>query len=619
MSTDTVRVQSPPSRGAASSAQQPWGETLSRRSIIVVLISVMLGMLLSALDQTVVGTAMPRIIADLNGLQHYAWVATGYLLASTATMPIWGKLSDAYGRKRFFIVGMVIFLIGSALSGQSHSMTELIGFRALQGLGAGAMMPITQAIIGDIFPPAQRARWTGVLMSVFAVATIVGPLLGGYITDNVGWRWTFYVNLPIGLVAVGFALWALPSHVSLHRHRIDYTGATLLVAASVPLLLGLSWAGSTYPWLSWQVIGSFVLSAVMWPVFVWRETRAAEPVINPRLFENSIFSVSAIASTIQSAAMFGAIMYLPLFVQGVLGKSATNSGIILMPMMLAAMATAVGSGQILARTGRYKLVVIAGFASVVVGSYLLSRMGVHTTSGSLSLYMIVMGLGLGVAMSAFTVIVQNQYPAHRLGEVSAGLQFFRSIGGTVGLAVFGTVLNNRFASEMLVNLPAPLKKFSTGSTGSKLDNPQVLLSTGAQEHLRAAFARFGAQGNQLFSGFMSAVRQSLAAGISEIFVLAAIIGAAGFVVVLFLREDPLRRTHALAGGDVLSGEAREGNAGDGQARGDVGVAAASSESDSNGKRAQVNAGDVILASELLLGEAFGAEVVDDDGDDSAAR
>lgn len=546
--------------GAAATAAQPWGETLSRRRIVEVLIAVMLGMLLAALDQTVVGTAMPRIIADLNGLQHYAWVATAYLLASTASMPIWGKLSDAYGRKRFFIAGMVVFITGSALCGQSHSMTELILFRAFQGVGAGAMLPISQAIIGDIFPPAQRARWTGLLMSVFAVATILGPLLGGWITDNISWRWAFYVNLPVGIVAVAAGAYALPGHVGLHKHRIDYSGAALLVAAAVPLLLGLSWGGSEYPWGSAQIIGLFVFSAVMWVLFVLRELRAAEPVINPRLFENSIFTVSSLASAIQSAAMFGAIMFLPLYVQAVLGKSATNSGIILMPMMLAAMATAIGGGQILAHTGRYKILVVAGFVAVVVGAYLLSLMGVDTTQAVLARNMVIMGLGLGVAMSAFTVIVQNQYPTHRLGEVTAGLQFFRQIGSTVGLAVFGTIMNNQFAAAMKTNLPAPLQKLAQGSAASRLENPQVLLSPAASEKIHAAFARFGAQGDQLFHGFMNAVRLSLASAISDLFVLAAILGCVGFFVVLFLKEVPLRRTHAMNDEEVQEEFAREASA-----------------------------------------------------------
>jgi EmrB/QacA subfamily drug resistance transporter len=561
MTEPTGEASATAGRGAVA-VHQPWGETLSRRRIVEVLIAVMLGMLLAALDQTVVGTAMPRIIADLNGLQHYAWVATAYLLASTATMPIWGKLSDAYGRKRFFLAGMVVFIAGSALCGQSHSMTELILFRALQGIGGGAMMPISQAIIGDIFPPAQRARWTGLLMSIFAVATILGPLLGGWITDNSSWRWAFYVNLPVGIVAVAAGAYALPGHVSLRRHLIDYLGAALLVAASVPLLLGLSWGGTEYPWASVQIVGLFVFSGVMWVLFLLRELRAAEPVINPRLFENSIFTVSSLASAIQSAAMFGAIMFLPLFVQGVLGKSATNSGVILMPMMLAAMATAIGAGQILAHTGRYKALVVGGFGAVVGGAYLLSLMGVDTSQGTLARNMVIMGLGLGIAMSAFTVIVQNQYPTQRLGEVTAGLQFFRQIGSTIGLAVFGTILNTQFAAAMTTNLPAPLRKFAHGPAASRLENPQVLLSPSASQRIHDAFAKSGPQGEQLFNGFMSAVRVSLSSAISELFLLAAVLGAVGFFVVLFLREAPLRRTHmTVEEGELLAAEAEAGASG----------------------------------------------------------
>lgn len=551
MAEDRAFAPAADSAAAAAAAPQPWGETLSRRRIAAVIVAVMLGMLLSAVDQTVVGTAMPRIIADLNGLSHYAWVATAYLLASTASMPIWGKLSDGFGRKRFFILGMAIFMGGSALCGQANGMTELIAFRALQGLGAGAMMPISQAIIGDIFPPAQRARWSGVLMSVFAVATIIGPLLGGWITDNYSWRWVFYVNLPVGVAALTAAAVALPGHVNLHKHRVDYSGATLLVAAAVPLLLAFSWAGSEYAWSSWQIVSLFAFSGATWLAFYLRELRAAEPVINPRLFQNSIFRVSALASMLQSAAMFGAIMFLPLFVQGVQGKSATNSGIILMPMMLGAMVTSIGAGQVLAKTGRYKWLVVAGFACVVAGAFLLSRMGIATSNVTLASDMVVMGLGLGIAMSSFTVIVQNQYPTHRLGEVSAGLQFFRSIGGTVGMAIFGTMLNNQFRTAMLQNLPAPLQKLTHGKGAALLDNPQVLLSESARSKIQVAFARFGPQSEKLFAQFMDAVRHSLQMAISDIFVLATIVGVAGLIVVLFLREDPLRRTHAM---DPESGE-----------------------------------------------------------------
>jgi EmrB/QacA subfamily drug resistance transporter len=528
-----------------TAAGAPWGDTLSRRRIVFVLISVMLGMLLSALDQTVVGTAMPRVIADLNGLQHYAWVATAYLLASAVSMPIWGKLSDAYGRRRFFMAGMALFVIGSALCGQSRSMAELVLFRALQGLGAGAMMPINQAIIGDIFPPAQRARWAGVLMSVFGFATIVGPLLGGWITDNVGWRWAFYVNLPVGAVALAFALWALPGHVRLRKHAIDWLGTAFLVSAAVPLLLGFSWAGNEYAWSSPVIIGLFASSVIAWGVFYLREMRTEEPVLNPRLFKNSIYAVSTVASAIQSAAMFGAIMFLPLFVQGVMGKTATNSGTILMPLMLAAIASSIGAGQLLARTGRYKLVVIGGFVAVAAGAFLLSRMKAATTPGSLAGYMVTMGLGLGIAMSTFTVIVQNQYPPHRLGEVSAGLQFFRSLGSTVGLAVFGTILNSRFAAFLAAGLPEQLKALATNpATAGQLDNPQVLLSAQAKAQLQQLLGQFGGQERELFKSFMSAVRHSLEYAINDVFHLATFISIAGLLVVLFLREVPLRRSHS---------------------------------------------------------------------------
>ena len=549
------------SAAAAAAAPQPWGLSLSRNRIIAVMAAVMMAMLLSAVDQTVVGTALPRIIADLNGLQHYAWVGTAYLLASTASMPIWGKLSDAFGRKRFFIIGMVLFVIGSALCGQSQTMMELVLFRAFQGLGAGAMLPITQAVIGDIFPPAQRAKWAGLLMSVFAVATIIGPLLGGWITDNTSWRWVFYVNLPVGIAAIIVTAIALPGHLATHKHRIDYSGAALLVAAAVPLLLGFSWAGNEYPWVSWQIIGSFVFSAVMTVVFVFRELRAAEPIINPRLFENRVFSVSALASALQSAAMFGAIMFLPLFVQGVQGKSATNSGIILMPLMMGAMVTSIGAGQILARTGRYKVLVIIGFITVTIGAWLLSKMGVHTSTATLTRNMVLMGLGLGIAMSSFTVIVQNQYPSHRLGEVTAGLQFFRSIGSTIGLAVFGTILTNQFAAHMTENLPAQLAQ-AMAKRGAAIDNPQVLLSDQARAALQKGFAESGAQGAKMFTVFMDAVRQSLASAINGLFIVAMFIALVGLVVVLFLREDRLRKTHlTVEQQEMMMAEAEAGAAG----------------------------------------------------------
>ena len=529
----------------AAKHRKSWGETLSRRRVVLVLISVILGMLLSALDQTIVGTALPKIVQTFpNGVEHYVWVTTGYLLAAAASMPIWGKLSDAYGRKPFYAIGMGIFVAGSALSGQSHTMFELIAFRAFQGLGAGAMMPISQAIVGDIFPPAQRAKFMGVLMSVFGLAMIVGPLLGGWITDNFSWRWCFYVNLPVGIVAIAFCLWALPGHVALHRHKLDYAGFTLLVAGAVPLLLGFSWAGVTYPWLSWQVIGAWVFSAAAWVAFFWWELRAPEPVINPRLFGNRVFSISSAASALQSAAMFGAIMFVPLFVQIVQGHSATNSGVILMPMMFAAIVASIVAGQLMARTGRYKWLVIAGFAAATIGAYLLSRMTMGSGRTSLWVDTAIMGLGLGVAMSAFTTIVQNQYPVHRLGEVSASLQFFRMIGSTVGLAVFGSVLNNQFTSNLTTNLAAPVVR---GLKAAGLDNANALGSDQAKKAIDVIVGKVAQALHepalQLGQLVDHGLRLSLEQAINTLFVVSAVIGLVGLVVVVFLPEVRLRASY----------------------------------------------------------------------------
>jgi MFS family permease len=371
-------------------------------------------------------------------------------------------------------------------------------------------------------------------------------------------------------VAIAFCLIALPGHVALHKHRLDYAGATLLVAAAVPLLLGFTWAGTTYAWLSWEVVGAWLFSAVAWVAFFYWEMRAKEPVINPRLFTNRVFTISSAASTLQSAAMFGAIMFVPLFVQIVQGHSATNSGTILMPMMLAAIVASIGAGQLMARTGRYKVLVVCGFAAVALGAYLMSRMTMNVSYATLGLNTALMGLGLGVAMSAFTSIVQNQYPVHRLGEVSASLQFFRMIGSTIGLAIFGTVLNNRFTGQLTVNVPAPVVK---GLESANLDNANALGSNQAQSALQTIVDKIaqaiGTPADQLLRTVTHGLRLSLEQSINSLFVVSTVIGVVGLVVVLFLPEVPLRQTYSLAeldgdgeedempGGTSLVGEAEE--------------------------------------------------------------
>jgi EmrB/QacA subfamily drug resistance transporter len=522
-----------------TSEPQALSSTLSRGRLIAILIGVMLGMLLAALDQTVVGTALPRIVANLGGLEHYAWVATAYLLASTVSIPIYGKLSDIYGRRIFFISGMVIFLIGSALSGTSQNMTQLIIYRGIQGLGAGAMMPLAMAIIGDIFPPSERGKWQGLITSVFGLATILGPILGGTITDNWGWRWVFYVNMPIGVIAILTAGIVMPRALRRVQHTIDYVGAAALIGFAVPLLLAFSWAGTQYDWGSWQIIGLFIFSVVMLVAFIFIELRAAEPIISPRLFKNSIFLVSTIAMFMLSAGMFGAILYLPLFVQAVTGSSATNSGVVLTPMMLGFMFSSIVGGQILSRTGRYKILAIFGFIVAAIGMFLLSRMSATTSNGLISLNMIVTGLGIGVMMSLFTIVVQNAFPFRQLGQVTAGLTFFRSIGSTMGVAVMGSIMTNGFQSALQTNLPPALAK----SVPPSLQNPQVLLDPTVLSSLQRSFAAQGAQGLTLFHVFFEAVKVSLASAIDSVFFLGFIVMLLGLISVLFLREIPLRKSH----------------------------------------------------------------------------
>jgi EmrB/QacA subfamily drug resistance transporter len=523
---------------------QPLSETASRGRIIAILIGVILGTLLAGLDQTVVGTALPRIVASLGGLEHYAWVVTAYLLASTVSIPIWGKLSDIYGRRIIFIGGMVIFLAGSALAGTSQDMTQLIIYRGIQGLGAGALIPIAQAVIGDIFPSAERGKWQGLIFAFAILATIIGPTLGGWITDNWGWRWVFYVNMPVGAIAILTAGFAMPKLVNRTQHIIDYLGVVTLIAGTVPLLLAFSWAGTQYAWGSWQIIGLFIFSAVMLVIFFLVEMRTAEPIITPQLFKNSIFLISVMAMFLVSAGVFVAILYLPLFAQGVLGESATNSGVVLTPMMVGFIFSSIVGGQLLSRTGRYKILAIIGFAVAAIGMFLLSRMTVTTNQGEIIRNMIITGLGAGVLLSLFTIVVQNAFPYRQLGEVTASLNFFRSIGATIGVAVMGTIMTNAFQSDLQSNMPQALTRLASARhlPLAQLQNPQLLLAPDVVAKIQHGFAAFGAQGLALFGQLIEAIRVSLSSAITTVFFLGFIILLLGLFSVLFLREIPLSKS-----------------------------------------------------------------------------
>lgn len=525
----------------SSTTVQPTQTPVENRRLALILPGLLLGMLLAALDQTIVGTAMPRVIAELQGLEHYAWVFTAYMLTSTVTVPLYGKLSDLYGRRTFFLFGMIVFLLGSALSGMAQNLTQLIVFRGIQGLGGGALFPIAIAIVGDLFPPAERGKWQGLFASVFGFSAIIGPSLGGWITDHWGWRWVFYVNMPVGLLALITTGLTMPKLTSGRHHQVDYLGAALLVAGVTPLLLAFSWAGTEYPWGSWQILSLFLVSAVLLLAFAVVELRSPEPILELRLFRNRIFAPTLGAAFLIAIGMFGTILYLPLFVQGVLGRTATNSGAVLTPMMLGFVFSSMAGGLILSRTGRYKFLAVTTVAIAVFGMYLLSRMDTPTSSADVVRNMIILGLGIGTTMSLFTIIVQNAFPPERLGEVTSALTFFRSIGGTVGAAILGTVMANRFQDSLSTALSPEVRAALPGQQIAAFENPQIFMSPEALQHLQQSAAALGPQGQELLNQVLMGVRSALASALQDVFLAGMLVLLVALLCTLVIPEIPLRR------------------------------------------------------------------------------
>ncbi|HZU70076.1 MAG TPA: MDR family MFS transporter [Ktedonobacteraceae bacterium] len=528
----------------------------SRRDTLLTMLGVLMVMLLASLDQTIVSTAMPRVIADLQGFDRYTWVSTAYLLTSTVVVPIYGKLSDLIGRKPIFLFGVVIFLIGSALSGASQSMNELIAFRAFQGIGAGALMPIAIAIVGDLFTPRERGKWQGVTGGVWGLSAIVGPTLGGWITQNSTWRWVFYVNLPIGLVALLVLIFLMPTlRGKAKQISIDYTGAALLVLGTVPLLLSFTWAGTQYDWLSPQIIGLFAGSAIVLTIFVvyqaWLERRGGQPIIEPSLFKNSIFSVSTVVTIIFGMGLFGSIFFIPLFVQGVVGSSATSSGLILTPLMLTSIVGSIISGQLVSRLGKYKWIAIFGMAVSVIGTYMMVRLDVHSTNTDVLVAMLVLGFGMGFGMALYTLIVQNALPK-KIGQATSALVFFRQIGGTIGLAAMGSVMTSAYLPAFQNALPAAVKQAVPAKFLAAFNNPQILLSPDALAQMQSAAAKSGPQAVALLNQVIEAVRIGLAQGIHNVFVLSLVIMILGLISVFFIKEIALKGKKNVAS-DVAEG------------------------------------------------------------------
>ncbi len=517
-----------------------------RRETVFTMIGVLCVVFLAMLDQTIVGTAMPHIVADLQGFDLITWVSTAYLLTSTVPIPIYGKLSDLYGRKPIMLFGIVVFLIGSALSGAAQSMDQLIAFRAFQGLGAAALEPMAIIIIGDLFPPRERGKWQGVSGSIYGLAAILGPLAGGWITDNASWRWVFYINIPVGIVALLVLIFLMPTL----RHKagqvsIDYIGAALLILGTIPLLLGFTLVGNQYAWLSPQIIGLFGGAVVVLIVLVFYEARlerqGREPVFEPGLIKNSvrIYGVSLLVTVIYSVSLYGTAFAIPLFAQGVLGTSATNSGLILMPFMLTAIGGSVLSGLALTLTGKYKWVAILGVVIDIVGTLMLVRLDASSSYTQLLVAMLVLGLGVGSGLAVYTTVVQNVYP-HKIGTASSTLVFFRQLGGTIGLAAMGSVLVSSYVPAFHAALPDTLRHVMPTSILSAFDNPLILLSPDALSQIRSGFAGYGAQGTAAFNILLQAVRTGLAQSVHNVFVLSLVIILFGLIAVFFLKEIPLR-------------------------------------------------------------------------------
>ena len=510
-----------------------------------VFVGLMLGMLVASISQTIVGPAMPRIVAELGGMDHYSWVATAAMLVSAITVPVVGKLSDLYGRRGFYLAGLVVFMVGSVVSGLAGSFWVLVLGRAIQGLGMGTLMPLSQTIIGDIIPARQRGKYQGLMGAVFGVTSVAGPLAGGFITDHWGWRWLFFAAVPIGLAATVVIARFLHLPHRRREARIDYAGIATLTVALVSLLLATSLGGTSYPWGSPTILALYAVGVVALVAFVLVERRAEEPVIPLRLFRSSVFTASNVAGFAVSMVMFGSIIYIPVYAQGVLGVDATNSGLILMPLMLGLIVMGILSGLVITRTGRYKAIMVTGVVVMGAGLWLLTRLGWASSQADLTVAMVVLGVGLGMAMQQYTLVVQNAVDRTDLGVATASTQFFRNVGSTVGIAVFGTVLTSGLATAIASHLPpavAARVPAGTADAGSVLD-PSALAG------LPAVVA--------------DAVRQGLADQLHEVFLVALPLVLVVLVATIAIRPLPLRETaHADAplseevGHDVLDAMAQ---------------------------------------------------------------
>jgi EmrB/QacA subfamily drug resistance transporter len=498
---------------------------MSQREVLIAFSAMMLATLLAALDQTIVATALPQIVTDLHGFQELSWVVSAFLVAATVTVPLYGKLSDLYGRRRMFLVSISIFLVGSALCGAAQSMGQLIAFRALQGVGAGGLLPLAQAAIADLFSPRDRGRYQGYIGAMWATAAIAGPLLGGSLTDAASWRWIFFINLPLGAIAMAVVIRTMRAPAEVREHRVDYAGAGVLSVAIACLLLACTWGGTTYPWGSAQVLGTAIAGAVLVAAFLAIERRVAEPLLPLGLFSERIFTVSAVGGLVVGAILFAVSIYVPVFSQGVQRVSATSSGVILIPFSLGWVAAATTTGQLISRTGRYRPYPIVGSLFILVGLTLLALLDESSRPGWVAAILVVTGFGMGMTFQPYVIATQNAVRIENLGIATATIQFFRSMGGSLAVAALGTLLANRLATELQARL---------GAAASRVDTDRLL-----------------GGGASVPGGLSGGVQSALADALHSVFVAAVPLGVIALVLALLLEERPLR---TWTGNDAASAE-----------------------------------------------------------------
>jgi EmrB/QacA subfamily drug resistance transporter len=524
---------------------------ISTREKLIIMLAVMSGLFLAALDQTIIGTALPKILTEFNALQELSWVVTAYMLTQTIAVPIAGKLSDIYGRRKLLIAGIILFVGASMLCGLSQNIWQLIACRALQGLGGGVLFSSAFTIIGDLFTPRERGKWQGIFGAVFGLASVVGPLLGGFLTDNVSWRWTFYINVPVSLVALFLIIRYLPTIIHDAKEKIDYIGSILLSAALAALILGCSLGGGNgWAWDSLQTISLFVAAIILSVCFLLVESKTENPILPLILFKNVTFNITSLVIFLFGIAFFGTIVYVPLFAQDVLKFSATNSGVITLPMIIGLTIASVISGRIVAKTGKYKVPYVLGLILAAIGILLLSFLGTNSTYFDLAWRMFVAGAGIGVGMPLFTLVVQNVFEQRLLGVATSSVQLFRSIGGTVGTALLGGVLNNVLTSKLgdlqndqFVQLA---RQSGNGDQFQKIDvnTVQAVLSTQGQQAITGSLAKLPAQfqtaAAHAFQAFTETLRSALSYSITRIFLVAAGLTVVAIIISLFLKEVPLK-------------------------------------------------------------------------------